>query len=62
MTLPFMCVATAIVFVLLVPAALVVAVVVMVKPEIAGMVQANVQKKMVRTMFGHMTKKAAANV
>ena len=59
--LPVMCVLTAVLLLLAVPLSLVAMVVLLVKPDIAGRMQAETERRLVRQMFGRMTRKAKAN-
>jgi hypothetical protein len=54
--LPFMCLATAAFFLLAIPLAFLVMIVLMVKPGLVSLVQGKAEKKMIHAMFSRMTK------
>jgi hypothetical protein len=60
--LPLMCVATAILFVLAVPFALLAMVVMLIRPACIQHVQERAEKVMIHQMFARMTRKVPSNV
>lgn len=61
-TLPFMCVLTALLFVLAIPFAIGAMVVMLIRPGSVKYVQERAEKIMIHKMFSRMTRKVTANV
>src|ERR1700679_3617010 len=60
-SLPFMCVATAVLLVLAIPFALAAMIVMLVKPSIVLSIQERMQRKIVKATFAQMNRKAHAH-